>query len=563
MLRNSFKFGFELEAFAPMGSFYDEGYENESCNYLNDCDDGRLGDFYDNITSFFSRNYGLRGHTHYDGSVKDYYDGYNGFEWSSPILEFTPTNLMKVKRMLIDLDGQDIHINSSCGFHTHFSYDGLNDGDAAWIMLYIATNPAAYLIFTEFEYRKNYELLPTNIHFYNKRYADKEYLDKIKESFENKDYSTLSNYLCDDKYRVLRIHPQGTLEWRGPREFLNSKNGIENYIKRLYEVVDVINAALSIKEIKGVKRDEFLENLKDVRFNYYDSHYKPELTLVDKRTNRYGIMGWFGNYRCRHCVDFDRMINKVIENPVLINDKQFSDYIREILVGLNNRNMLRTVIEKAYKECGKINVNVQYIMVSQNITLMPYLQKEVWKYFPAGAIKQLVANASFEVESNYKHKTLDYVVTELPKIYDYETVTTLMKFLTHKSWVVKYLLTNQKDRVVKVLRGCIGYDDFDNELKETFDKGLDEVFKKLLNPNVEDSYPVKTFRELCDVCINRDANYNNEGNQILKDGLVQAIRRDIPNYASETTLLRQIGESPIIISNNIEPTNIGVTTTIS
>ena len=30
MLRNSFKFGFELEAFAPMGSFYDEGYENES-----------------------------------------------------------------------------------------------------------------------------------------------------------------------------------------------------------------------------------------------------------------------------------------------------------------------------------------------------------------------------------------------------------------------------------------------------------------------------------------------------------------------------------------------------
>ena len=558
MLRNSFKFGFELEAFAPMGSFYDEGYENESCNYLNDCDDERLGDFYDNITSFFNRNYGLRGHTHYDGSVKDYYDGYNGFEWSSPILDFTPTNLMKVKKMLLDLDNQDIHINYSCGFHTHFSYNGLNDGDAAWIMLYIATNPAAYLTFTEFEYRKNYELFPTNIHFYNQRYADKEYLDKIKESFENKDYSTLSNYLCDDKYRVLRIHPQGTLEWRGPREFLNSKNGIENYIKRLYEVVDVINAALSMKEIKGVKRDEFLENLKDVRFNYYDSNHKPELTLVDKRTNRYGIMGWFGNYRCRHCVDFERMINKVIENPVLINDKQFSDYIREILVGLNSRNMLRTVIEKAYKESGKISVNVQYIMISQNITLMPYLQNEVWKYLPGCALKQLTSNASFEVESDYKHKTLDYVVTELPKHYDYQTLTYVMKFLTHKPWVAKYLLTNQKDKVIKQLKGCIGYDDFDSEMKETFDKGLDEVIKRILDTNAEEGYPVRKFRELCDVCINRTANFNNEDDSILKDGLIQAFR-SIPTYASGTTFWRPME----IIGTNVDPTNIGVTATIS
>lgn len=563
MLRNSFKIGFELEAFAPMGSFYDEDYSEECCNYLNECDDDRLGDFYNNINSFFNRKYGLRGYTHYDSSVKNYYNGYNGFEWSSPILEFTPTNLMKVKKMLIDLDNQDIHINSSCGFHTHFSYEGINDGDAAWIMLYIATNPTAYLTFTEFEYRKDYEMFPENVHFYNQRYADKEFLDKIKESFENKDYNTLSENLCDYKYRVLRIHPQGTLEWRGPREFLNSKNGIENYIKRLHEVVDVISTALNTKEIKGVSREEFLENLKCVRFNYYDTCQKPELTLVDKRTNRYGIMSWFGSYRCRKNVDFDRMIKKVIENPVLINDKQFSDYTREIVVGLNSRNMLRTVIEKAYKECGKINLNVQYIMVSQNITLMPYLQKDVWKYFPSGALKQLVANASFEVESNYKHKTLDYVLMELPKIYDYETITWLMKFLTHKPWVAKYLLTNQKDKVIKQLKGCIGYDDFDSEMKETFDKGLNEVIKRILDTNAEEGYPVRKFRELCDVCINRNANFGSEDNSILKDGLVQAFRSDISNYASGTTFWRPMGEAPIIIGTNVEPTNIGVTATIS
>jgi hypothetical protein len=225
--------------------------------------------------------------------------------------------------------------------------------------------------------------------------------------------------------------------------------------------------------------------------------------------------------------------------------------------------MLRTVIEKAYRESGKINLNVQYVMVSQNITLMPYLQKEVWKYFPAGAIKQLVANASFEVESNYKHKTLDYVLMELPKIYDYETITWLMKFLTHKPWVAKYLLTNQKDKVIKQLKGCIGYDDFDSEMKETFDKGLNEVIKRILDTNAEEGYPVRKFRELCDVCINRNANFGSEDDSILKDGLVQAFRSDIPIYASGTTFWRPMEEAPIIIGTNVEPTNIGVTATIS
>ena len=560
MLRNSFKFGFELEAFASMGDYYDEEYRDECCNYLNDCDDERLRDFYDNITYFFKRKYDLKGFTHYDGSVKNFNDGYNGFEWSSPILEFNPTNLLKVKKLLLGLNDNEIYINETCGFHTHFSYDGINDGDAAWILLYIATNPYAYLTFTEFEYKL--DLLPTNVHFYNERYANKEYLNKIAEYFEKRDYESMITYLCDDKYRVLRIHPQGTLEWRGPREFLYSRNGVESYIKRLYEVVDVINSALTAKEIKGVTREEFLENLKDVRFTCYDTSYKPELTLVDKRTHRYGIMGWFGNYRCRSSLaSIERMVNQIIEKPELINDKKFSDYSREIVITLNNKNQLRYVIEQAYKKCGKINVNVQYVMLSQNITLLPYLQDNVWKYLPESAILQLTSSSSFNVESNYKHKTLDYIVTQLPKHYRYGIITNVLKFLTHKDWVVKYLLTNHMERVDKILRETINYDEFDSEMQETFIKSIKKMFDKMLKEDNEDGWAMRRFRDLCDACLTpRDFLFKIKNSNMDDDPLVRSTLNDIRMAANEyiTTTTSNWGSITGTISSNMDAIPIHV-----
>ena len=92
---------------------------------------------------------------------------------------------------------------------------------------------------------------------------------------------------------------------------------------------------------------------------------------------------------------------------------------------------------------------------------------------------------------------------------------------------------------------------------------LNEVIKRILDTNAEEGYPVRKFRELCDVCINRNANFGSEDDSILKDGLVQALRSDIPIYASGTTFWRPMEEAPIIIGTNVEPTNIDVTATIS
>ena len=41
-----------------------------------------------------------------------------------------------------------------------------------------------------------------------------------------------------DLHLVLRIHPQGTLEWRGPRNFLNEDN-LELIKKFFYKLIDV------------------------------------------------------------------------------------------------------------------------------------------------------------------------------------------------------------------------------------------------------------------------------------------------------------------------------------
>jgi len=502
MLRNSFKFGFELEAFAAHDIYCSSSeYNDECCNYLNEVGDEDLDDFYYNIKNHFKNEYGFYGNVHYDGSVRDYYDGYTSFEWSSPILNFTPAVLSKVKKMLYELNDNGIFINKTCGFHTHFSYDGITDGDVAWILLYIATNPRAFNLFTEFSFKKDGELFTHDVHFYNDRYANIEYLTNIGKCFLKSDYVEMAKYFYDDKYRVLRIHPQGTLEWRGPRDFLYSTDGIDKYIARLCDVVDVFIAALRTKAINGVSREVFLQNLKDAKFGGYDPHMHPELTLVEKRTNRAGIMNWFGDYRNpNRSININKMVENVQHNPSLINDEKYSDYIAPILSILNERNMLRVVIEEAYRRSNMLRYNVQYLMLSYNFTLLPYLHGDIWKYLPAHSIRQLASNTPFHNESDFKHKTLDYILTVLPNHYSYDTVECIVKFLTHKKWVVDYLLTKNRENLDKVLIGTIKSSCSDEYCCNKYIKKYEECIKELTNPELSEEAVVRKFRDLCDAC---------------------------------------------------------------
>ena len=48
--------------------------------------------------------------------------------------------------------------------------------------------------------------------------------NEITKAIKEKNYTRVLRALSDDKYRLFRIHPYGTIEWRGPRNFLDSND---------------------------------------------------------------------------------------------------------------------------------------------------------------------------------------------------------------------------------------------------------------------------------------------------------------------------------------------------
>lgn len=495
LLRNSFKFGFELEAFAPMGEFYDSGFEDYECNELNERDGEELREFYDNIERYFYRNYKFSGNCHYDGSVKMYKDGYNSFEWASPVIIFNTQNILKVKKMLMSLKDDDIHINDTCGFHTHFSYDGINGSDAAWILLYISMTPDAYQTFTEFSFKNDGELFDTNIHFYQERYADREYLTKIGNAFVKGDYVALSSILDDSKYRVLRIHPQGTLEWRGPRGFLESYDGIRQYIKALYKVVDIIITALKTKEINGISRDEFNEKLRLHKFEIYNTDYKPEISMRDKNAGCSDILPWFRHYSRgvgnMTQSKMEYIITKILTTPVLINDDKYGQWQGYIINRLNDMNRLRYVITTAYNLTHKLSLNIQYRMLATNITLLPFLNGDIWKFLPYNALQSVISQASFSVESDYKKQTLDFMFNEVIKHYTPQQVFFMIKTLTkNRAWAIRHIVLVHKERLKKLAFSKISHSN--EAIQKNFDKIYDNLCSKL---NEADNDLVTSYRD--------------------------------------------------------------------
>ena len=73
------------------------------------------------------------------------------------------------------------------------------------------------------------------------------------------------------KMTVFRIHPQGTLEWRGPRNFLNEEGdnldlqNLYDLFKNLYKLTQFISNSLNKKfiEINGemISKQEIMKNI--------------------------------------------------------------------------------------------------------------------------------------------------------------------------------------------------------------------------------------------------------------------------------------------------------------
>ena len=318
-LRTDFRFGFEFEGFARLNSYVDyedlncepdDDFDNLPCNCL-DGDDYEY--FYKKINNFINGKLRvINGRTHYDGSVKNYLNGYQSFEYSSIVYKFNTKNLYNLNKFFSRLDEYNMGINETCGFHTHISYKGINEEDVLWITCQIAENEDWIKEVTSFEdgdYRTD---------FYNARYAEKEYLMAVKNAIDNKNFELLSRALNNEKYRVLRLHPQGTIEWRGPRNFLNIENGWIKFAKKLTKVIDVFRNALDKKTICDMDRKTFFS--KFITENQYpiNNFYLPKNHKTLKRHNVIGCLNSFSVYEGRNLTQtLSNISNAVRFNPTV------------------------------------------------------------------------------------------------------------------------------------------------------------------------------------------------------------------------------------------------------
>jgi len=163
------------------------------------------------------------------GAQREYsgeYDGYS-FEWRSPVLKPTPQTLSKVIKFLQKSVKEYIEVNDSCGFHIHIGLPekSLTKSDRLWVICQLALDEEMFKKITNYK----------GIELYNSMYSSLNSLkllgrklNSLKQMLETEKREvvlyTLKSFANEDKYIVLRQHPQGTLEWRGPRGFLNSGN---------------------------------------------------------------------------------------------------------------------------------------------------------------------------------------------------------------------------------------------------------------------------------------------------------------------------------------------------
>ncbi|OQB40457.1 MAG: putative amidoligase enzyme [candidate division CPR1 bacterium ADurb.Bin160] len=171
------------------------------------------------------------------------------FEWASPIMNINYKNLSTVINFLHQcMKNKNINTNNSCGFHIHIGFpDKLNSHiDRLWILINLAINKEMFESILKYK----------GMEFFNRTYAPIHEIQRIESLIYKNNSDNLNKELAEAvssaKYNVLRQHPQGTLEWRGPRSFLNGGR-IENikgfFLKVFYPFVKWITKIVDEESI--------------------------------------------------------------------------------------------------------------------------------------------------------------------------------------------------------------------------------------------------------------------------------------------------------------------------
>lgn len=186
-----------------------------------------------------------------DGSIEsdDYDNNSRGYEWPSPPMNVTIENIKRTINMFRELNKKRLYvINDTCGFHVHIGYPKYNNPyqTSIWLIINLILDKQK---FSEM-------LMFRNLMFFSSGYAKVKALKELRDEFEDnlltlrdsddieeaekngnfpiktkQDYLNLiSEYFIEsNKFELLNMHSQGTLEWRGPRNFIDDDSLVKGF----------------------------------------------------------------------------------------------------------------------------------------------------------------------------------------------------------------------------------------------------------------------------------------------------------------------------------------------
>lgn len=365
-LVSEFKFGYELEAFVA-DTTMNKWLESNNLTIKKNLSDADIARQYvapylqPLLIKYFGNDYNINDVIHFDQSLTKFN---NGFELPSPKMPITITNIAKTIKLLNELLDYGVYTTDTCAFHIHLSYNDMTIDDIIWIMCNLAIDDNGRQLFSQM-----LDLSSNNTIDFVTAMSDDTFLDNIKECLEKDDVFSIGEYINSTKHNLIRIHPQGTLEWRGPRNFLDSENRklTKQFFIHFFKVVLWIKEALDRRTLGIYNRDTLVNCIK-INLNFKMLKY----TNIDKQNNVR--------------MNFNRFIQKIVDHPeTLYNvDASVKPYMNAIFYNVNSYPEIKRVLKDI--DINRVpEENLAYVLTAEP-SLIEYLDDNVpmFKFYADG-----------------------------------------------------------------------------------------------------------------------------------------------------------------------------------
>lgn len=415
LLSSEFKFGFELEAYATLNDDEKYQYISDFTGLLNI---PSLSQEYKNmLINYFSKWFGTNLNIQYDSSLKS---SETGFEFATPIMSFTPLNIKKSIDFLNNLQTSQfkIYTDETCGFHIHFSFPSMTIEDMVWIICNISYDESLQKLLKFFTTKND-----KTFKFFNKKFAKVSFLKDIKTYINTNNWSKLNELLSNEKHRLIRIHPDDNLEWRGPRNFLNEPEieTIKEFFLQFHKIIMEIIKIMDKKEINNISRENF--------FKLIDISNIQSSKLISKKYDKN-----------------KKIIENILKNPLKLTKipQNININIEEIISELSYKTRDEYLIPLRYQYFN--NTKVLKKIIDRSPSFINYVVNDFNTFLSEYDVNTFV-NSNIKLKPEVCAELLSlYNINGLGSfLYEKSNDKNWAKFLYNKA-VYKYILKNIPDK---------------------------------------------------------------------------------------------------------------------